>query len=117
MSSDIIVNNCMSREARHTSELDKSVVIAWECFLAQLQMCLFLRIPVLAKVSCHVSENNRAEGVTRDMASSDWLKLAALCLFPAQSVSKNKSICDCAGAMPQSDRSTLLYNSLLRHSV
>ena len=75
------------------------------------------RINVLAKISCHVPENNRAEAVTRDMASSDRLKLAALCLFPAQSVSKNKSICDCAGAMPQSDRSTLLYNSLLRHYV
>ena len=54
-----------------------------------------------------------AEAVTRDMAFSDWLKLAALCLFPAQSVSKNKSICDCAGARPQSDRSILLCNSLL----
>ena len=54
-----------------------------------------------------------AEAVTRDMASFDWLKLAALCLFHAQSVSKNKSICDCAGARPQSDRSTPLSNSLL----
>ena len=54
-----------------------------------------------------------AEAVTCDMASSDWLKLAALCLFRAQSVSKNKSICDCAEARPQTDRSTLLSNSLL----
>ena len=54
-----------------------------------------------------------AEAVTHDMASPDWLELAALCLFRAQSVSKNKSICDCAGAKPQSDRSTLLSNSLL----
>ena len=52
------------------------------------------------------------EAVTRDMASSDWFKLAALCLFRAQSVSKNKFICDCAGARPQSDRSTpYLINS------
>ena len=50
-----------------------------------------------------------AEAVTRNMASSDWLKLAALCLFRAQSVSNNKSICDCAGARPQSDRLTLFY--------
>ena len=33
-------------------------------------------------------------------------------MFRAQSVSKNKSICDCAEARPQSDRSTLLSNSL-----
>ena len=56
------------------------------------------RIRVPAKISCqYVPEKNMAEAVTRDMASSDWLKLAALCLFRAQSVSKNKSICDCAG--------------------
>ena len=71
------------------------------------------RIPVPAKISCHVPEINMGEAVTRDMASSDWLKLAALCLFRAQSVSKNKSICDCAGARRKSDRSTLLSNSLL----
>ena len=52
------------------------------------------------------------EEVTRDKASSDWLKLTAPCLFRAQSVSKNKSICNCAWARPQSDRSTLLSNSL-----
>ena len=50
------------------------------------------------------------EAVTRDMASSDWLRLAALCLFRSQSVSKNKSICDCPGARLQSDRSALLSN-------
>ena len=60
------------------------------------------RIPVPAKISCHVPEKNITEAVTRDMAFSDWLNLAALCLFRAQSVSKNKSICDCAGARPQS---------------
>ena len=38
-----------------------------------------------------------AEAVTRDLASFNWLKLAAVCLFRAQSVSKNKSICDCDG--------------------
>ena len=37
------------------------------------------RIPVPAKISCHVPEKNMAEAVTPDMASSDWLKLAALC--------------------------------------
>ena len=36
------------------------------------------RIPVPAKISCHVPEENMAEAVTRDMASSDWLKLAPL---------------------------------------
>ena len=71
-------------------------------------------IQIPAKISCHVPETNVAEAVTGDMASSDWLKLAALCFFHAQSVSKNKSICDCVGARPQrSDRSTLLSNSLL----
>ena len=54
-----------------------------------------------------------AEAVTRNMASSDWLKLAELCLFRAECVSKNKTICDCSGARPQSDRSTVLSNSLL----
>ena len=71
------------------------------------------RIPVPAKISCVVPEKNMAEAVRRDMASSGCLKLAALCLFCAQSVSKNKSVCDCSGARPQSDRSTLLCNSLL----
>ena len=33
-----------------------------------------------------------AEAVTRDMASSHWLKLASVRLFRAQSVSKNKVI-------------------------
>ena len=46
------------------------------------------RIPVPAKISCHVSDKNMAEAVTRDMVSSDWFKSAALCLFRAQSVSK-----------------------------
>ena len=55
------------------------------------------RIPVPAKISCHVPEKNMAKAVTLDMASSDWLKLSALFLFLAQGVSKNKSICDCAG--------------------
>ena len=56
-----------------------------------------------------------AEAVTRNMASSDWLILAAICLFREQTVSKNKSRCDCAGARPQSDRSTILSNSLLEN--
>ena len=58
------------------------------------------RIPVPVKISFHVPEKNMAELVARDMASSDWLKLAALCLFRSQSVSKKKSICECAGARP-----------------
>ena len=74
--------------------------------LAQSQMSLFFcRIPVPAKISCHVPETNLVEAVTRDMASSDWLKLAHLCFFHAQSVSKNTSICDCPGARPQNDKS------------
>ena len=71
------------------------------------------RMPVPAKISCHIAEKDMAEAVMRDMASSDWLKLAALCFFLAQSVSKNKSICDCDGARPQSDRSTFLSHSPL----
>ena len=67
------------------------------------------RIPVPAKISCHVPKNV-AEAVTRDMASSDWLKLAALCLFWAQRVSKNKSICDCAGARTQKDQHCYLIS-------
>ena len=61
------------------------------------------RIPVSAKISCHVPEKNvnTTEAVTRDMASPDRLKLADLCLFHTQRVSKNKYICDCAGARPQ----------------
>ena len=46
------------------------------------------RIPIPAKIKCHVPEKNMAEAVTRDMASSDWLKLAAFCLFRAHGVSK-----------------------------
>ena len=71
------------------------------------------RIPVPAKISCHVPQKNTAEAATRDMDYSDWLKLASLCLFREYSVFKNKSICNCAGARPQSDRLTLLSSSLL----
>ena len=42
-----------------------------------------------------------------DIASSDWLKLAALCFvcFARKvHVKTNKPICDCARARPQSDR-------------
>ena len=63
------------------------------------------RLP--AKISCHVPDKNIAEAVTRDMASSDWLKLAA---------PKNKCICDCAGARLQSDRATFLSKSFLPSS-
>ena len=86
--------------------------MAWVGSPPQSQNESIFRIPVPAKISCYVPEKNMAAAVTRAMASSDWLKLAALCLFRAQSVSKKKSICDCAGARPQSDRSTLLSNSL-----
>ena len=59
------------------------------------------RIPVPAKIGRHVPEKNMSGAFTRDMAaSSDWLKLVALCLFCAQCVSINGSICDCAGARP-----------------
>ena len=40
-----------------------------------------LRIPVPAKISCHVSVKNMGEAVTRDIASPDWLKLAAFVCF------------------------------------
>ena len=46
------------------------------------------RIPFPRKISCHGPEKNMSESVTRDMTSSDWLKLLALCLFRAQSESK-----------------------------
>ena len=69
--------------------------MAWVGSPAQSQI---FRIPIPAKISRHVPEKNMAETVTRDMASSYWLKLASLCLVRAQSVSKSKSICDCVGA-------------------
>ena len=59
-----------------------------------------LRMYVPAKISCHVPEKNMAEAVTRDMASSDWLKLAALC-FARKVYRKINPICDCAGARHQ----------------
>ena len=55
------------------------------------------------------------EAVTRDVASLDWLKWVALCLFRAESVSKSKSICNFAGARPEIDRETLLSNSTLHN--
>ena len=57
-------------------------------------------------------KKNLQEAVTRDMASSDGLKLAALCLFCAQSVSINKSIFDFAGQ----DRKVIDRHSYLIHS-
>ena len=84
------------------SKLDKSVVMAWVASPAKSTMSLFLEYPFPRKSL--VSEKNIAEAVTRDMAPFDWLKLAVLCLFRVQSVSKNKSICYCFGARPQSDR-------------
>ena len=40
---------------------------------SQIHESIF-RIPVPAKINCHFPEKNMAEAVTRDMASSDWLK-------------------------------------------
>ena len=52
------------------------------------QQLKIFRVPVPAKIICHVPRGkNMAEAITRDMVSSDWLKLATLCLFRAQSVS------------------------------
>ena len=62
-------------------------------------------------------KKNMSEAFTRDMASSDWLKLAARFLFRAQSLSKNKSICDFAGARPQSDSSTLFSKLLVDYGT
>ena len=53
---------------------------------AQSKISLFLEYPFPGK--CHVPEKNMAESVTRDVTSSDWLKLVALRLFRAQSESK-----------------------------
>lgn len=80
--------------------------MAWVGSPAQSQMNLFLEYPFPRKsvVMCLKKKKNMAETVTQDMASSDWLKLAALCLFRALSVS---------GARLQSDRSTPLSNVVL----
>ena len=93
---------------RAKSELDKSVVKAWVGSPAQSQRGLFLEYPFPRKSVVMTMKKHMAEAVTRDMASSDWLKLTALCLLRAQSVSKNKSIVDCPGTRPLSDISTLL---------
>ena len=53
-----------------------------------------------------------AEAVTSDMASSDWLKLAALFCFARKVYLKINPFVT-AGARPQADRSALLSNSLL----
>ena len=96
------------------NELDKSNVMAWVDSPAQSQMNLFLEYP-FPRVSVVMSlKKKKRQTVTRDVASSDWLKLPALCYFRAQSVSKNKSFCDCAGARSQSDRSTLLVSYILK---
>ena len=67
----------------HNSELDKCCYGMCGVPSTVTNESIF-RIPVPAKISCHVPENNMTEAVTRDMASSDWLKLEALCLFRAQ---------------------------------
>lgn len=78
--------------------------MAWVGSPAQSQMNLFLEYPFPRKSVVMSLKKNMAETVTHDMASSDWLKLAALCLFRALSVS---------GARLQSDRSTPLSNVVL----
>ena len=70
------------------------------------------RIPVPAKNSRHVPENNKAEAVRRAMASSDWLKLAPFVCLALKVYLKINPFFYCAGAQPQSNRSTLLSNSL-----
>ena len=86
--------------------------MAWVGSPAQSQMSLFLEYPFSRK-SVVMSLKKNTATVKRDMASSDWLNLAALCLFCVQKVSKKKPICDCAWARMQSDRSALLSNSIL----
>ena len=71
--------------------------MAWVGFPAQSQISLFLEYPFPRENQLSCPQKNMAEALTSDMAFSDWLKLAALCLFRAQSVSKNKFTCDCAG--------------------
>ena len=57
-------------------------------FPAQSQISLFLEYPFPGKSVVMSLKKKMAESVTRDMTSSDWLKLVALCLFRAQSESK-----------------------------
>ena len=60
------------------SELDKSVFMAWVGSPAQSQMGLFIEYPFPRKSVVMSLKNNMLKAITRDMASSDWLKLAAL---------------------------------------
>ena len=79
------------------SEVDKECSYGMGGLPSRVKNEFIFRMPFVMSL-------NMAEAVTRDIASSDWLKLAALCLFRKQSVSKNRSICDFAGARPQSDQ-------------
>ena len=59
----------------------------WVGSPAQSQMSPFLEYPFPRKsVVMFLKKKNMTEAVTCDMTSSDWLKLAALYLFRAQSV-------------------------------
>ena len=55
---------------------------------AQSQISLFLEYPFPGKSVVMSLKKNMAESFTRDMTSSDLLKLVVLCLFRAQSESK-----------------------------
>ena len=71
--------------------------MAWVGSPAQSQMSLFLEYPFSRKlVVVSLKKKKNTAAVKHDMTSSDWLKLAALCLFRVQRVPKKKSICDCA---------------------
>ena len=55
--------------------------MAWVGPPAQSQIGLFLEYPFPRKSAVMSLKENMTEAVTRDMASSDWLKLAALFFF------------------------------------
>ena len=78
-------------------------------------MSLFLEYQCPRK-SVVMPPKNMHEALTRDMASSDWLKLAALyaCVCFARRVYLKINL---SGVRPQSNRSTVLSNSLLLHSI
>ena len=74
--------------------------MAWVGSPAQLQMSLFLEYP-FPRISGVMFLKKKAEPVTRDIASSDWLKWRPFVCFGRKVYLKiNKSICDCARARP-----------------
>ena len=93
------------------SELGKSVVMAWVGSPAQSQMSIFLEYPFLRKsVVMSLKKHGRGSHVWHGFC---WLVKIGAPLFRTQSISRNESICDCAGARLQSYRLKLLPNSLL----